>query len=329
MISDLIEKELSSSGGKPFTVMVENDMAMANNKTVYVKIVVVNNKPLVKFGNYVKSEGRKTDFIEIEGFDSRIEHFLSNTIVGGIDFSPVIDMISGIDVEVNYNLRLINISRRIFKYLSKAIYLEGVNGNLESGNMKLGIDEINSLYNFFENKYVNCYLSLLNGTVERYVKNYSNIVTRTHLALRNFVLVMVSGKCIVNPLIDSYKMRRVFSQTDIYKTIMSGCFTLSEDCKVYLITNREICEGLHLSKYLRFNKSIFTYILLGLLNPNKYPNKDSKTLIDENGNMVRKGQELPSHKQVSTLYYMCRVSVDRSTFNRLDEYVDALGEARL
>lgn len=330
MINDITERELSSSGGKPFIVLVENDIAMVGGKMVYVRIVVVNNKPLVKFGYFVKGEGRKTDFVELEGFDSKIERFLESTVVGNIDFSPVIDLFSGINVEINYNLRLINYSRNIFKTLANSIYKEGVTSTLSAGSMELTVEQVNRLYDFFENRFVSLYVKLLNGSVERYVKNFSNIVTKTHIMLRNFVVVMFTGKCIVNPFLDSYKMKRIFMQTDLYDKMQTGLFKLSEDSQVYIITNKEICEGLHLNKYLKFNKNVFTYVVLGLLNPQKYPNINGRIYIDEEGRPLAPGTETSTSRQVSTLYSICSQMLDKSIArNRLDEYVSVLGESRL
>ena len=91
-----------------------------------------------------------------------------------------------------------------------------------------------------------------------------------------------------------------------------------------------MASTLHLNKYLRFNKNIFTYLVLRLLNPQKYPNVNSRTYVDEEGRPLPAGTETASSRQVSTLYSICSVMLDKSiSRNKLDEYVSILGESRL
>lgn len=328
MINELTEKELASSGGKAFLVLMENEVLKYKDNNVYVKIVVESNKPQVKFGYFRRVDG-SLKFIDLEDFSDKMEQLLESPIVGHKDFSSVNHLFASIEVELNPSLRMINYSRLLFKKLSKTIYFEGVSSSLTSGDMEISIEDVNRLYDFFENRFVSSYLYLLHSKILPHLKRQSGDILKTYLSFKNFTPVMFSGNCVVNPFLDSYRIKRVFMETDLFAKCKEDVFRLSEDSTLYMITNREICESLNIKKYIRFYTPQLTLFLLGLFDENKFPSTKGRVYIDENGRPVGTNF-IEGARQVSSLYSMCLQYVSYlCPPSRIDEYISVLSTATL
>lgn len=329
MINEITEKELSSSGGKPFLVFVENSPLDYNRQNVYVKMVVIKYKPIIQFGYYRKTN-QELEFIEIPEILGLIEERMNSSVIAGLDFSSIKHMFDKVDVETNSTLRIINYSRSLFKTLSKSIYNDGVTTSLKAGDMELSVSDVGRLYDHYERIYVANYMNLLFTKIMPYLRRQSNDILKTYLSFKNFIPVLFKGNCVVNPFIDSYKMNRVFLNTDFYEKCKDGMFNISEDSVVYLMTNREICEALKINKYLRFYMPQLTLFLLGLFDENKFPSAKKTLWIDENGQVLREGAVIDGARQISSLYHMCGSYVKFLCPPRmLDEYVSILSTGRL
>ena len=328
MIKEFTEKELSSSGGNAYQVLVENQPYIYQGEKIFVKIVVINNKSFVKFG-YYKKEDRGVIFVEIEELDKKLKSLMENPIIAGIDFTPVAHLFNSVNVEVNSVLRLINYNRPLFSTLSEEIYKKGVSGSLSAGSMELTINDISKLYDYFETRFVSSYVQLMQAKILPYLKSKSNNVLRTYLSFKTFIPVLYKGKCIVNPFLESYKMNRIFIETDLFKKAKESTFSITTEEVVYLMTNKEICESLKLNKYLKFYGIQFILFLLGLFNPDKYPSTKGRVYIDDEGNKILNG-DVYNARQVSSLYSLC---YDYRRFicppSRIDEYVSILATATL
>lgn len=329
MIEEITEKELASLGSKPYLVLIENQVLQHQRQNVYVKIVVIKDKPFVKFG-YYKRTGQELEFIEIEEMANMLEERMKNPILAGIDFSSISHMFSNVYVESNSVLRIINYCRSLFQTLSKSVYFTGSSNSLKAGSMELSVADIDKLYNYFEDVYVSSYMSLMFGKILGYLRRQSNDVLRTYLSFKNFIPVLYKGKCVVNPFLDSYRMNRIFMETDFFAKAKDSVFMISEDNVIYLMTNKEICESLKLAKYLRFYTPQLTLFLLGLFNENKFPSSKKTLILDAEGNLVRGNVMVEGGRQVSSLYHMCTTYVKHLCPPRmLDEYVSILSTAKL
>lgn len=329
MIEEITEKELASLGSKPYLVLVENQILQHQKQNVYVKIVVIKDKPMVKFG-YYKRTGQELEFIELEEMADNLEKRMKNPILGGIDFSDIAHMFINVYVESNPVLRIINYCRSLFQTLSKSIYFTGSSTSLKAGSMELSVTDISKLYNYFEDIYVSSYMTLMFGKILGYLRRQSNDVLRTYLSFKNFVPVLYKGKCVVNPFLDSHRMNRIFMETDFFNKARNSVFMISEDNVVYLLTNKEICESLSIGKYLRFYTPQLTLFLLGLFNENKFPSSKRTLILDTDGNLVRGNVMVEGGRQVSSLYHMCTTYVKHLCPPRmLDEYVSILSTAKL
>lgn len=327
-IKEITERELASLGSKPYQVLVENRILKYNKQNVFVKIVVIKDKPSVEFG-YFNKNGSDLTFIPTDEISDIIDERMKNKILAGIDFSSVASMFEDIVVESNSTLRIINYSRSLFVNLSKSIYFNETKGALKAGSMELSLIDVNKIYDYLEKVYVSGYMDLLSGKIISYLKRQSNDVLKAYMSFKNFIPILYKGKCVVNPLLDSCKIGKNFRGTSLYKKAISSSFTISEGEVVYLLTNKEICECLSLEKYLRFYPSQFTFFLLGLFNSKDYPSSENLLFIDENGRLANpnSGGEL---RQISSLQLMCLNYVSYlCPPSMIDEYVDILSTARL
>lgn len=329
IIDEITEKELASLGNKPYLVLVENQILQYQKQNVHVKIVVIKDKPVVKFG-YYKKTGSELDFIELEEMKDHLENRMKNPTLAGIDFSSVAHMFQAIKVESNPVLRIINYSRSLFTTLSKSIYFSGSSTSLKAGSIELDVKAIDKLYNYFEDVYVSSYMTLLQGKILSYLRKQSNEVLKTYLSFKNFIPVLYKGKCVVNPFLESHKMNRIFLETDFFTKAKESMFMISEDNVIYLMTNKEICESLRINKYLKFYTPQLTLFLLGLFNENKFPSSKRTLTIDEEGRLLQGNVMVEGGRQVSSLYHMCSTYVKFLCPPRmLDEYISILSTASL
>lgn len=329
MIDEITERELASLGSRPYLVLVENQILQYQKQNVHVKIVVIKDKPMVKFG-YYKKNGAELEFIELEDMKDHLENRMKNSVLAGIDFSSISHMFQTINVESNSVLRIINYSRSLFSTLSKSIYFSGSSTSLKAGSMELSVQDVDKLYNYFEDVYVSSYMTLMHGKILSYLRKQSNDVLRTYLSFKNFIPVLYKGKCVVNPFLESHRMNRIFLETDFFHKAKESMFMISEDNVIYLMTNREICESLKIDKYLKFYTPQLTLFLLGLFNENKFPSAKKTLIIDADGRLVQGNVMVEGGRQVSSLYHMCSTYIKFLCPPRmLDEYINILSTAKL
>lgn len=332
MINEMTLKAMASCGNAPFLVLFENKIMKFNHdgrdRSVYCKVVSFKGEMLVKFGYYVNVDGYSR-FIEIEVFNDYLEMRLGNPNLAGINFASVIDLFNDNDVEVNPTLRVINYRRGIFKRLAKQIYVDGVSTSITAGSLTLSLTDINNLYSYFETLFVNGYREMLVDKVNGYLQRSANKVLKTYLSFKKFIPVLYSGNCIVNPLLSSYKIKKSFMETDLFKNAEKSAFRISESDTVYLLTEREICESLKLDKYLRFTNIQLTFFLLGLFNGEKYPSTKVRVSLNENNRIVP-DDSADAVKSASTLYVMCLAHCPRICApSQLDKYISILSTAKL
>jgi len=329
---------LASSGDIYFLVLVDYGiLEIKDRKRIFVKIVGKNGVSVPVFG-YITGKGKEQTFIEDPGILTEIENRLRDVSVGPAknlitEDNPIIDRFY---CEVNECLRVINFTRPIFKELSDIVYKDGIVKGINSSYAKLSVEEVGILYKYFESYFASVYLNLFNTKIKRlFSRTIQNHYLRFFSNLKSFVPFLFTGPCVINPLLDAGRFNKVFSQTALYKKAMESRYGV-KDSHLYVITNREICECLGLTRYAPFTGIQLVFIVLGLSNPQFFPSKERYAyLVPESGRVFSSPQEvvssgfsLDSARRLSTLHILCQtyskslgIYSDRD-FNKYMDIVD-------
>ena len=240
--------------------------------------------------------------------------------------------------DINEGLRLINFTRPMFKELSNTIYRDNVTTQISSPSLTLSVDDVKKLYNYFESYFAEIYSQLFSDRIVPIIQKSSvNMTLRGLMALKQFVPVLFTGPCVINPFLDCGRFSKVFRETLFYSKSMNNIFAL-KDNTVCLLTNREICECLGLDKYINFTPSQLVLVLLGIFNPYKYPSTQTHKFINGNSvyrsveEMVEKGLNPSTARRVSSLYALClshAFSLGIRENKVLNTYIDIISKASL
>lgn len=263
LVSELIDC-LNSSGNSYFKVLFNYSPLKSNGKNVFVKRVFIKGSVIPEFGYFVSIKG-KNQFMVINDSLETLENAIKNKTLGDYDFSrefPNDDFI----IEINEQFKIINIVQKHFSVLCEQIYKAETLGKLSTQYQVLDVSDCEKIFGYFEDIATESYLDVLDSKILKSLRADRNV--KFYNSLVNFTLVYFKGPCLLNPFVDCGRYRKVFESTSLFKYIKATRFQVGAN-EVAFLTNKEICECLHLKKFVKFNSIFFMNIVLGLLNPVK------------------------------------------------------------
>lgn len=342
LLEEKTKEALSSLGSNPYMILVENEPLTVRDgnsiKPVYVKCTVEGDSTVVQFGIFRRDD--KSNYIDTSVINpADIEGFLSSPRLNGVDFSEVFGSFNAIEVEVNSELRFINYQRRLYRELINTVYIEGKLDTLSlagaslkggMGSLKLEPKIVNTFYEYFDDRICRSYDRVLNLKIFDYLKKRNDVRIKAYNSFKVFIPVLFRGKCVINPLLDSYKIGSKVKETDLYLRANRFRIDLSADNSVYFLSNKEICESLGLSNYLRFTANQFSKVLLGLVDPTRYPSVDRMVSLNEANRLVP-ADSPEATRSVSSLYHLCLVYQNSVGLKDrdVDQYFSILSKASL
>lgn len=282
MLTEKILESLSSSGNSFFQVLFNYNPLRMNGKNVFVRKIFIKSDLVLQFGYFVQNGGTNT-FTPIDECTTLVENVLKNKVIAGFDFSrefPNDDFI----VEVNPEFKLVNIVQSCFNSLCNEVYRNVVKGSLTTAYQTLSLADCEVLFNYFEDVASASYLDVLDNKVLKRLRSDMNF--KFYNSLTNYVVVYFKGPCLLNPFVDCGKYKASFENTEFFKLVSCSRFNMGLN-EVGLLTHKEICLTLGLSRFVKFNTLFLMNILLGLLNPVKFYSK-SKQVYVVDGRVVSK-----------------------------------------
>lgn len=264
VLADSLIESLNSSGNNYFKVLLNYNPLKFRGKNIFVRKIFVKGSVVPEFGYFV-SVGGKNEFVVVEDCLPNLENALKNKTLAGFDFSREYpnDLFR---IEVNQYFKIINIVQEHFYALCKEIYKSTTIGRLNTPYQTLSAEDCGKIFSYFEDVATISYLDVLDSKILKSLRADRNV--KFYNSLVNFVLVYFKGPCLLNPFVDCGRYKKAFENTQLFKYIEKCRFLVGEN-EVALLTNKEICECLHLKKFMRFNPLFFMNVLLGLLNPAK------------------------------------------------------------
>lgn len=328
---------LASRGNISFLVMVDYKPIMLRDKRVYVRLESRSGHVQPVFGIYQNTDG-VNEFKELPNLVNYIDTLLTNNVIHQYTIDNVDSDENSFICEVNEGLRLINFVRPLFKELSNTIYRDNVTSQISSPSIILSVEDVRNLYNYFETYFCEAYVQLFNDRIVPTIQKSSvNLTVRVLMSLKQFVPVLFTGPCILNPFLDCGRFSKVFKETMFYKKSLENSFEI-KDNNVFLMTNKEICECLGLDRFIPFAPGQLVFLLLGIFNPNKYPSTQTHKFVNEGKiykdteDMINKGANPATGRRVTSLYALClsyAFSLGIRETRLLNTYVDIVSTVTL
>lgn len=295
-ITKEILSALSSSGNLVYQVLFNYKPLKVRGKNVQVKIVSDNDGTRPVFGIY-ESVGRRSELSYLDNYNVVIDELLANKVIGRYDFSEDFSG-NAFRIQVNTYFRLVNIVQVHFQDLLEKIYINNVSGNLESSTRVLDETDKRNLFEYFEDLAVQSYVTLMDKRILRGLSKNFNIVFLN--SLENFLPIFFTGPCLINRLLNCGKYSKVMKETLLYKTSMQHVINIDSN-SVCLVTNKEICEGLSLDRFVPFTPTFLVFLLLGIFNPKKFPSSSSYRYLSNDGRIFDETTVLTSGIPISEM----------------------------
>jgi len=321
---------LSSTGNLVYQVLFNYRPLKVRGKNVQVKIISNNEGTRPEFGIF-ESVGRRNELSYLPNYSAVIEELLKDKVIAGYDFSE--DFKTDVfKVQVNTAFRLVNIVQVHFQDLLEKIYINNVAGNLEAPSKVLYEEDKKVLFEHFEDLAVQSYVTLMDNRILRGLSKNYNIVFLS--SLENFLPIFFVGPCLLNPILNCGKYSKVIKETVLYKTSMQHVINIDTN-SVCLVTNREICEGLGLDRFVPFNPTFLLFILLGIFNPKKFPSSSSYRYLSSDGRIfdettvMNSGIPMSDMLRGSSLFFLIQQYSRRIRISDVNLCLDILNNCTL
>ena len=321
---------LSSTGNQVYQVLFNYVPIKIEKKNLQVKLITANDKTVPVFGVFVNVD-RRNELSYIDNFISFLEDSLMDKNLAGIDFSSL-PIGNDFIIQVNTSFRLINIVQAHFQNLCEIIYVNNEQGDLSLGDFVLGAREKQILFDYFENLIAKSYIDLLESKISRGLsKNYSIMFLNS---LEQYLPIFFSGPCLINPLTQCGKYSRIIKETQLYKLASQHVINI-ESNTVSMVTNREICECLGLTRFVPYNSAFLVYLLLGMFNPKTFPNKDVFKYVTPEGKVfteetiLASGVPIENTTRASGLFVLVNQYRRKLRITDVALYFEIVSDARL
>lgn len=323
-------RTLSSTGNQVYQVLFNYMPVKVRGKNLQVKLLSANDKTMPVFGIFENID-RRNELTYLDDFINVLEERLMNKNLGGMDFSSL-PIGNNFIIQINTSFRLINIVQAHFQNLCELIYINNKAGDLVLGDFVLGIEEKQKLFNYFEEVISQAYIILLNTKILRGLsKNYSIMFLNS---LEQYLPVFFQGPCVINPLTQCGKYSRIVKERKLYKLAEAHVINI-ESNTVSMVTNREVCECLGLSRFAPFHPTFLTMLLLGMFNPRTFPNKDTYRYITEDGKVydehtiMTSGVPIENTTRGSSLFFLVNEYKRKLRIDDTNLYLQIVSEATL
>lgn len=344
-LEELLSEKLKPMNSKVFYLMVNYSLVeWHNNKLACCRFSEGKGRVDGKLEiGYLSRINGKTVLVPDDDLKNAI--FMSSVDLefGGVEcINYIKDFI--FDIEVNSDLRLINIVNSGFKQLFNVIYAESDSRSATSSivsatNNRIPHSDVIKLYNYFDSASFFNYSTLVNRRLIRFLKRsntvyQSGVTPMFYRTLSQWVPVFVTGKCIFNPFLEAKANYEVMKDSELL-TLATNHVEEFNGFRIYYLTHKSISESLNFSRVISCD-SYFLANLLGGFFQDSLPRKDSYIYISKEGGFINQeaySNLSASEKQLysprSTLFLLCNSCIRRTNLNKVSTFYDIVKNSNL
>lgn len=269
-----IYKTLQRNKGEYFTVCVNNEIVIADNKIARVNLSkVAESKEGVTVGGIVRS-GNKNKLIKNTTVHNSILQRLANQTFGGIDFTEVFELDNNyISVEKDDKLRILYLTTK--PYRESLVRLQSKDKSVEfikkdGSTLHLGALDLVRFKRNFTTYLVKTYIN----TCENYLVTRLSKVRNLSFfyCSKEFIPVMIKSIGLYNPFMDSSSISNEFLTTEFAKYLLDFDSVSHGDLSVYYLTSEEICRLLGLKRFSSMPWGFTINLIAGQLAPTDFYN---------------------------------------------------------
>lgn len=260
-------------------------------------LIVFNGEFLTSRNKYVYLDGTKDIRIYVNDYKTHKRQNIDSKL-NNIESALVASSLFGVETEAKFTLDdcYFAIDSELgMLFMESALYhtVKQTIRSKKKGNFSIHLG--NSADNVIDSTTVK---SLENAFNRRGLTNYINFALSTSILRKvnkknkfytiqkTFVPLMVTSKYVYNPILENDDYH--FQTTDIYNTMKDQWVEILPNnvLGVYLLTHKQICECLHMKKFMRFSSQVAYAVIAGLLNPTfaELPSVQCKTVVAPKAN---------------------------------------------
>lgn len=282
-VLDALHHFLKGKGNTKFALMVNYELITTDEgkKTAYCRCDSEDNSN-VEIGVIVREEG-KSKFKTNQSLKKLVMKKVSNLrfgITGEIDLASIEDLIS-VSIEVNMQLRTINIVQSVFKSLMEKIYVKNELTDFTLGDrIQISSEEAISIYKRMDLDSFYNYSKVL--TRRAFLLLNKNPLLRMYNVFPAFQPLFLKGKCIFNPMLEAKANMELFKNSKLYEYAKDNFRALGDgSISVSYLTDEEISESLNFKKVIKCSLPFIVPLLGGIVNE-LLPRESIDIYIDRN-----------------------------------------------
>lgn len=272
-ISD-IYKTLQRNKGEYFTVCVNNEIVIADNKIARVNVSkTAEGTDGVTIGGIVRS-GNKNKLVKNTTVHNSILQRLANQTFGGVDFTGVFELDSKyISIEKDDKLRILYLTTRPYK--EALVRLQSKDKSVEftkkdGSTLHLGALDLVRFKRNFTIYLVKTYIN----TCENYLVTRLSKVRNLSFfyCSKEFVPLMIKSIGLYNPFMDSSTISNEFLSSKFAQYLLEFDSVSHGDLSMYYLTSKEICRLLGLKRFASMPWGFAINLIAGQLLPTDFAN---------------------------------------------------------
>lgn len=298
-----------STTNTSYSLMINNKIITHNNKIIYVRVKLDNTKNLsLEIGTFVKVNNKSKFINMIDTYEDSILDLAYSSQFGNVNLSLPEEEYQFI-FEINQDLRIVSVKSNVFQSLLSSIYIDSTSGKITIANRTISDSEKIELADFFDKYSILAYKDLLERKIYRKLSKAKKLTF--YYLFNAYRPVLVKGKCVFNPLMDSHKHRKALADSKLFSACSKHEVRVG-DLTVYFATDKALCDSLNFKGYTRLSNTFIGDLIYGLFN-NSFPsartslyiNTLSKDILTEDLYVQVPIEERSSYVRTTSLYGLC------------------------
>lgn len=211
----------------------------------------------------------------------------NNVLFGQQDWFTPEQATFSIDVDVD--LGIANIKQDIFYALVDPIYIKDIQGTLTLSNGTVISNNFrDALYNYFDNHFLDAYLTLYQVKLSKYLKRVSKTYSELKFitAAKTYVFPIIKNRLFICPFLDCARYKEILSKTKLMQCMLNHHLEV-KGLQVYPILRSEACESLNFTGKVKLTSLFLVYLLLGIFNDGYPTNRTSHHYIPGNPSSLK------------------------------------------
>lgn len=285
IIRKAITEKLANVDAREKTLVVNGKYFLYKQKSVYVELSELKQIEFFIRVKKLDENDNPTDIVEKQYVTDTILHKLftiitSNTL-GNFECSCTVP-VNKYNIMVDSSLDFLLIEGSLYNIARKAIMSGVARQELHLSDFHLSAAELRSLMSAFKQLSYDNYNKFIFNKSHRRIINRCYKKKQFFNILHAFIPVAISYSFVYNPLLDD-KNDNTFLQSKLMQTAIkkNRKIEVNDNLYCYMLTHKEICEALGLSRFMRFTPDFLYKFVVGALHPElaNFPTKTTKIYV--------------------------------------------------